>query len=174
MTAVLSSVILMISALLPLVNPLGSAPIFLAMTPDASRSQRKALSGQVGVPANTLIVHGQFTAVNEGNKSMRVMIGFGAGDVQAGVRVSLMTETQPIMLSEFKLKSQSGKKPGAAATMGVGTAATAAAGAATGSIGDKKATVEGDVSRMAKAVAKQIADLMIAEKWISPPQPESK
>jgi hypothetical protein len=131
-----------------------------------------AVDPETGVPANTLIIYGEFTSVNEGNKSQRVMLGFGAGasDVQADVRISLITAARPLVLSEFKLKPQSGKKPGAAATMGAGTAATAAAG----SIGDKKATVQGDAARMAKAVAKQIADLMVAQKWIAPPQPESK
>jgi hypothetical protein len=68
------------------------------------------------IPANTLMVQGEFTTVNEGNKSKRVMIGFGRGasDVLAHVTVSLTTKTQPIVLSEFNLKSASGKKPGAA------------------------------------------------------------
>jgi multiple antibiotic resistance protein len=46
-TAALTNIFLIVSALFPLVNPLGSAPIFLAMTPDASQTQRKTLAGQV-------------------------------------------------------------------------------------------------------------------------------
>ncbi len=89
------------------------------------------------------------------------MIGFGRGDVQARVTVSLTTGTQPIVLSVFHLKSASGKKPGVAATMGVGSAAGSVA---TGSVGDKRATVEADASRMAKALAKQIEELMAFQK----------
>jgi hypothetical protein len=149
-----------------LLAQLRKLPVPVEMAPD----------WETGVPANTLIVHGVVTAAREGNKTQRVMIGFGAGasDVEAIVTVSLITDFQPIIMQQFKLKSQSGKKPGAAATMGVGTAATAAAGAATGSLGDKKATVQGDAARMARAVAKQIQNLMVAQKWIAPPQPESK
>jgi multiple antibiotic resistance protein len=44
---VLIQIALMISALFPIVNPLGSAPIFLALTDSADRSQRKMLSGRV-------------------------------------------------------------------------------------------------------------------------------
>lgn len=123
-------------------------------------------------PAHTLIIQGEFTAINEGNKSKRVMIGFGRGasDVQAHVTVSLTGNAQPIMLSEFKLNSASGKKPGAAATMGVGSAG---AGVAAGSVGDTKATVQADASRMAQAVAKQIQSLMTAQKWIASPSSSS-
>jgi len=39
----------------------------------------------------------------------------------AHVTVALTTEGQPLVPSEFNLKSESGKKPGAAATMGVGS-----------------------------------------------------
>jgi hypothetical protein len=124
-------------------------------------------------PNHTLIVEGEFTTVNQGNKSKRIMIGFGRGasDVQAHVTVLLTTDTQPIVVAEFNLNSASGKKPGAAATMGVGSAA---AGVAAGSVGDKKETVEGDASRMAKAVAKQIIDQMTAQQWIAAQQQQAK
>jgi hypothetical protein len=135
-----------------------------------------AAGRDTAVPTHALIVHGEFTAVNEGNKSKRIIVGFGRGasDVQAHVTVLLTTETQPIVLSEFILKSGSGKKPGAAATMGVGSAAAGAVSVATGTAGGKNATVEADASRMAKAVAKQIEELMLSQKWISPEQPKSK
>jgi hypothetical protein len=49
--------------------------------------------------------------------------------------------------------------------MGVGSAA-ASAGVAAAT--DGKATVEGDASRMAKAVSKQVQSIMAAQHWISP------
>lgn len=83
----------------------------------------------------------------------------------------LTTDQKPIVLEEFDLNSESGKKPGAAATMGIGTAA---AGVATVSVGDKHATVEADASRMAKAIATQIEQVMASQKWIAPEQPAGK
>lgn len=74
------------------------------------------------------------------------------------------------MLSEFDLDSESGKKPGAAATMGVGSAA---ASVGTSTAADSKASVEGDTTRMAKAVATEIEDLKVAQQWI-PPMKASK
>jgi hypothetical protein len=117
------------------------------------------------MPTHALVISGEFTLLNQGNKSKRIMIGFGRGasDVQAHVKVSLTTDTVPTVISEFELNSASGKKPGAAATMGVGSAAGSVAG---GGVGDEKETVEGDASRMAKAVAKQVETLMTAQKWI--------
>jgi hypothetical protein len=129
----------------------------------------KAESAYAKPAANTVVVHGEFTAVNQGDKTKRMMIGFGRGasDVQAHVTVSLTTDKEPIVLAEFDMKSDSGKKPGAAATMGAGSAAASvAAGGAT----DKKATVEGDATRMAKAVAKQVEAVMAQQKWIADPQ----
>ncbi len=137
----------------------------------AQVSAERPSSFYAPVPAHTLVVRGEFVAVDEGDRSRRVMIGFGRGasSVQTRVILLLTTETQPILLKEFYLKSESGKKPGAAVGLGVGSAATVAVGAATGDIGDRKASVEADAARMARQVAKEIVNVMIAQKWI--PQP---
>jgi uncharacterized protein DUF4410 len=117
-------------------------------------------------PVNALTVHGDFTSVNLGNKTGRMLIGFGRGasDVKAHAVVSLITKDGPLVLSVFDLNSKSSKKPGAAATMGVGSAA---ASVGTSAAFDGKATVEADSARMAKAVAKQIQNIMIAQQWIA-------
>jgi hypothetical protein len=150
---------------------------------EASVAAEAAAGPDASAPPHTLLVQGEFTAINEGNKTKRVLIGFGKGasDVQAHVTVSLTTEQQPIVLLEFNVKSQSGKKPGAAATVGAGaatmgtaTAGSAAAGVAVGGITDKAATVQADASRMAHGVAKQIVELMGSQPWASPEAPEPK
>jgi hypothetical protein len=123
------------------------------------------IGGTDNPPVSTLVVRGDFTGVKLGNETKRMMIGFGRGasDVKAHAIVSLITGGGPILLAEFDLKSESGKKPGAAATMGVGSAAGSVAASA---VVDGKATVEGDASRMAKAVAKQIESIMVAQQWV--------
>jgi uncharacterized protein DUF4410 len=117
--------------------------------------------------ATVLIVEGEFIAINEGNKSKRVMIGFGRGasDVKTHVTVSSFTKGKKTVALEFDVNSASGKKPGAVAAMG---GASLAVGAAAGDVGDKKGTVQADASRMAQAVAKQIKQFMISQKWIPP------
>ena len=131
------------------------------------QSERYFDSG--GAPtAAVLIVEGEFIAIDEGNKSKRIMIGFGRGasDIKTHVVVSLFGKGNKTVVLEFNLNSASGKKPGAVATMGAGSLAV---GAALGDAGDKKATVQADASRMAKAVAKQIEVFMITQKWITTP-----
>ena len=116
-------------------------------------------------PVGTLIIRGNFTALNQGDESKRIMIGLGRGasEAQAHVIISLLTANGPLLLSELNVDSKSGKKPGAAETMGVGSAAgSAAVSGAT----DNKATVEGDSSRMAHAVAKELKNIMTAQQWI--------
>src|ERR1700722_14624170 len=81
------------------------------------------------------------------------------------VIVSLTAPSSPVLVAEFDLESASGKKPGAAATMGVGSAA---ASVGTSTATDSKTSVEGDTTRMAKTVATEIEDLMIAQQWIPP------
>jgi hypothetical protein len=116
-----------------------------------------------------LNVEGDFTAVKQGDMEKRMMIGFGRGasDVQSHVIVSLTLASGPILLAEFNLSSESGKKPGAVATMGVGSAA---ASVAVSGATDSKATVEGDAARMAKVVATEVENIMAAQKWIAPPE----
>lgn len=122
------------------------------------------------MPEGTLMVRGEFTKVNLGNKAKRMMIGLGRGasDVKAHVVVSLMTKNGPVVMADFNLNSESGKKPGAAAGMGVGSAGMAAADVAMSGAEDHGATVESDTARMAKTVAKQMESMMTAQQWIAP------
>ena len=117
---------------------------------------------------SALIVDGEFVAIKEGNESKRIMIGFGRGasDIKTHVTVSSVTQGHSTVVLEFSLSSESGKKPGAVATMGVGSLAV---GAAAGGISDRNSTVEADASRMAKLVAKQLQTFMADQKWISKP-----
>jgi Domain of unknown function (DUF4410) len=149
----------------PAAPPAAAAPPAVGMSPAA--------------PPRALSVEGEFTAIKEGNKTKRVLIGFGKGasDVQAHVTVSTTkTDQQPVVVLEFNVKSRSGKKPGAVATVGAGaatlgtvSAGSAAAGVTAGGVLDRAASVEADASRMAKAVAKQIVELMHSQPWASPP-----
>jgi hypothetical protein len=100
-------------------------------------------SAAAPAPPHALLVRGEFTRIDEGNKTKRILIGFGKGasDVRAHVTVAMATERQPepVVLLEFNMQSKSGKKPGAVPTVGAGAAtmgaATAAGGAAAGAAG---------------------------------------
>lgn len=116
-------------------------------------------------PDNTLAVQGDFLTIDEGNRARRMAIGLGAGasKVEAHVECYLKQPDKNIMVTEFKATSKSSRKPGAAETMGAGAApeATAAVSGAT----ELKQGAEGDTTRMAKAVAKEITKTLIAQGW---------
>lgn len=117
-------------------------------------------------PANTLTVCGEFTAVKQGKKARRILIGFGSGasDVKAHVVVSMMTTSGPVVLAEFDLSSASGKMPGAVASAGMAPIAGAAVSAGT----DGRSSVKSDASRMAKVVAQQVESIMKTQQWATP------
>ncbi|NYH16731.1 DUF4410 domain-containing protein [Paraburkholderia bryophila] len=107
----------------------------------------------------SLVVDGEFTAIDEGSKSVRVMIGLGSGasDLKAHVTVSSVTAGHSTVMLAFDLDSTSGKKPGAISSLGTGSLAV---GAAEKAVGDRKSTVDADATHMAKLVAKQVESLM--------------
>jgi len=115
----------------------------------------------------TIVVRGSFTTVKLGSKSKRVIVGFGLGasDVKAHVSVFLDTKDGPVLLAEFDLNARSGKRPGAVASV---DPALLPVGAAASDIGDRNATVEGDASRMGKAVAKEIKTILSSGQWVTP------
>ncbi|WP_213805355.1 DUF4410 domain-containing protein [Granulicella sp. dw_53] len=131
----------------------------------ATQPVARAATADAPPPQHSLVVRGEFTGVSQGDRGKRILIGLGRGasNVEAHVTVTLLNESQQIVLSEFTLKSGSGKKPGAAETMGVGGIAV---GAATGSVSDKKETIEADTRRMAQAVAKEISQIMASQQWV--------
>ena len=122
-----------------------------------------------------LVVTGEITAIDEGNKAKRVIIGLGRGgsDVQTHIVVSSVVDGHSTVVLELRLKSQSGKKLGALESFG---GSSLALNAAEGAAGDRHATVEADASRMAKGVARQIKEFMVAQHWLpaAAPAPETK
>jgi multiple antibiotic resistance protein len=55
-SSMLASVLLILGALFPIVNPLGSAPIFLSLTPGCPASDRAALSRKIAMNSFFLLV----------------------------------------------------------------------------------------------------------------------
>lgn len=52
---ILKNCLVILSALFPIVNPLGSSPIFLSLTPGYSRSERTLLSGKIALNSYWLL-----------------------------------------------------------------------------------------------------------------------
>jgi Domain of unknown function (DUF4410) len=88
--------------------------------------------GQQVTGDNVLIVDGQFTAINEGNKLRRMVIGLGAGQstLNTQVQVYQMVAGNAQQIMNFSTSANSGSMPGAAFTAPAGAAVGGAAAAA--------------------------------------------
>lgn len=118
-------------------------------------------------PSNALTVRGAVTKLDQGHRLRRGTVGLGAGasDVETDCKLSLETGGNSVLFSELTTVAKSGKKPGAAVTMGAGAAPAVSAGV-TGATAHKS-TAQGDSARTGSALAKHIAGLMKAQGWIT-------
>jgi hypothetical protein len=130
------------------------------------------------VPAgtqNALLIKGQLVAIDEGNRTERLIIGLGAGrsDVRAHVQVYEVTAAERRLIDTMEIDAKSGLTPGMAESMGAGglaghlVAATLVSGGvhvADEAIG---ATVVADADRAAAGIAKQLSALFAQQGWIT-------
>jgi hypothetical protein len=123
-----------------------------------------------------LMVKGQFMTIDEGNRTERVAIGFGAGrtDVQANVQVYELTPQGMQEVDTLRGTAKSGDKPGMAEMMGVGAIAghlltsTLISGTVAGASEMTSATVEDDGKRLADKIAVDLGNFFIDQDWIPP------
>jgi hypothetical protein len=137
----------------------------------ASRVARGTqVSGQ-----NVLVVDGQFTDVNQGNRLRRMVIGLGSGQATLNAQVQVYQiangSTQQIM--NFATEANSGKMPGAALTAPAGAAAGGTAAAVSLGLnlaGGAAKTYTSAMSVMAQRAARQAVAYMsqyfAAQAWI--------
>jgi Domain of unknown function (DUF4410) len=123
-----------------------------------------------------LMVKGQFMTIDEGNRTERVAIGFGAGrtDVQANVQVYELTPQGMQQVDDLRGVAKSGGKPGMAEMMGVGAiaghllASTLISGTVAGASEMTSATVEADGKRLADKIAADLGNFFVDQDWIPP------
>jgi hypothetical protein len=91
----------------------------------------KAARGTQVSGQNVLIVDGEFSDINEGNRLRRMVIGLGSGqsNLAAQVQVYQMANGNTQQIMDFTTQANSGKMPGAALTAPAGAAAGGTAAA---------------------------------------------
>jgi hypothetical protein len=128
-----------------------------------------------GASGKTLIIDGQLLSVDEGNRTRRNIIGLGAGrsKVEAEVQVSYAgAGGDASRIEALETDAESGRKPGAAETMGAGGIAGRLAESSGLSVGagaiseTLSADVHADGQRMGKAIAQRLAEFFAREGWI--------
>ncbi len=127
-----------------------------------------------------LLIDGEFLDVDEGNRLQRLVIGFGAGASKIDTEVHVYYGVRRRKLLDFKTHADSGKMPGAAATVGAGvavtgavTAATAATSAAAGAVKEYQSEVERMAAHSAQQAVAYLSTFFAKQGWIRPDQVKS-
>jgi hypothetical protein len=136
-----------------------------------------ATTGPVAGP--TLDIEGQFLSIDEGNRTRRLVIGFGAGasHVRVAVQVFETVEGQHRLVEDFYASAASSRKPGLGPMAGVGAARGAAAASAGVGIGTTalagQQDAESDTKQAAIAITRELARFFLKQGWITAEQAES-
>jgi hypothetical protein len=137
----------------------------------ATRSDAPAPAG-----ANALIVTGHFDDIDAGSRRRRTLVGLGAGKSEVSTSVQILYKPAggaAQLVQSFDVSADSGKMPGVAETAGVGAVAghvavSAAAGAGLhGASEAKRDSVSADARHLGDSIAKQIAQVGVAQGWMS-------
>ncbi len=123
---------------------------------------------------NILEIEGQFLSIDEGNRTERVIIGFGLGrsDVKTNVQLYDATATGRRVVEKFTTDAKSGRKPGMAVFVGAGALAghaavsTLVSGGVSAASEKFSANVEADAKRTAKEIAKRLGEFFVQQGWI--------
>jgi hypothetical protein len=122
---------------------------------------------EVQMTARTVSLKGYFTSVDEGNKTARVVVGFGLGrsKVKAHGFVYQGSPPDEREVGRFETVAKSGIKPGIGPVAGVGANVAVAAGTAI--VSEKYLTsVEKSAADSAKKIAKRIKKYYNERGWL--------
>jgi hypothetical protein len=113
-----------------------------------------------------VIIRGEFISITPGSRTMRVLVGFGAGrgELSTLVEAFQITATGPRSLASTQTRTQGGRLPGVLLPLGVASAAGSVATSAAVSSGSNVLQERGPESIRAAAqrTADGIADAVIA------------
>lgn len=120
----------------------------------------------------TVILVGKFLTVDEGNRTMRVLVGFGLGHTE--LRAQVVAYQNHVKIAEAVTATQSAPRPGVAASLGTGAIAgsigtAAISGGATTAGGELfMSTIEADSTHTANELAARIATAYRNRGWLPP------
>ena len=131
-------------------------------------------AGSPPTSGNILEIEGQFLSIDEGNRTERVIIGFGLGrtDVKTNVQVYDTTTKDRRAVEKFTTDAKSGRKPGMAVFVGAGALAghaavsTLVSGGLSAASEKFSANVEADAKRTAKEIAQRLGVFFVGQGWI--------
>jgi hypothetical protein len=128
-------------------------------------------------PGTSLLVLGQIVAIDQGNRTRRILIGLGAGKSSVSADMQLYYQAPglpPRFMTAYQGQADSGRMPGAAETMGAGAVAgslattTVASGAMHATSETRGASGAGEANRLADGLARKIGEFAVSMGWIAP------
>ncbi len=148
-----------------LVKELRAAGIAASRASDAPQPSRTTLS-----------IKGQFVRIDQGNRTVRLLVGFGFGGplLQTVIQLYQGAGSGQRLISEAETATEAGMKPGLGLMIPFGLVAgmvdkAAAVGGSTTATSERFfATVEGDAKRTAKEAARHVADYYWRHGWMAP------
>lgn len=144
---------------------------------EAGMDARMGSEESLSLGDDALLVTGQLRAVDEGNRTQRTVIGFGAGrsGVVADMALSQFSSSGKKQLLTFTAEAQSRRRPGAVVTAPIGMATSAAISAITaagGAVSEKlSADVEAQARSLGRAAAEKILTYVRDQGWLSSAPP---
>jgi len=125
--------------------------------------------------STTLSIKGQFRQIDQGNRTLRTVVGFGLGGSKLGTSIQVYQGkgNEAKLVAESETITESSLKPGIGVLFPVGaaagTVATAAAVSGTSTVPMEKifVTVEANAKRTAEAIAKRIIKYYKRHGWLT-------
>ena len=116
------------------------------------------------------VIRGELVVANEGNRTKRVLIGFGAGsgELKTLVEAFVVTDTGLQPLGSTQVQAGGGKLPGILVPVGVSASATTAAAAGTANVMQERGpeSLEAAAKRTATEIAKLVVDAYMQRGWM--------
>ncbi len=119
-----------------------------------------------------LLVQGQILRIDEGNRTRRMTVGFGAGKTTVEAKVQVMygrSDGQPQLLQTYDADANSGRKPGlalgGASAAGGGSLVPMALSGALGVHGEKQGVAK-EGQNLGDRVAYNLGELFVQQGWI--------
>lgn len=114
---------------------------------------------------NDLVIEGDFVRVDAGSRTLRFVIGFGAGasELRTQVRVFQVTAEGWKPVKQFETVATGGRLPGAA--FGTAVGGSAAVSATLGGVRELRSAINADAGRTAGQIAAKVSELKTAQGW---------
>lgn len=146
----------------------------VATVREAGLDARIGSEESLSLSDDAVVVTGRLRAIDEGNRTERNVIGFGAGrsGVVADMALTHISSAGKKPLMNFTAEAQSRRRPGAVATAPVAAASGAAIAAITAAGGVASEKLSADVEAQARSLGRAAGEKIVAyareQGWLKP------